>query len=170
MLCDSKQWVLVDSEWSRLRPVIRIAWCLHAVLGNGSAVTVHTDCAGLCNIESNILKITGTFPDYFRRKRQSNFENFIFFEIQKHRNLLELPRVFWDLSPRNFAPRTPAFFEIRARNFPEAFHNRLASLREPALNFPFDSTGKLPRKGVTKLAQRVFCYSRNRSVCKLELI
>ena len=53
------------------------------------------------------------------------------------------------------APRTPAFFEIRAWNFPEAFQNCLAALRDPALNFSFDSTAKLPRKGVTKLAQRV---------------
>ena len=40
----------------------------HSVLGNGSADTVHTDCAGLSNVESNVLKITRTFPDYFRRK------------------------------------------------------------------------------------------------------
>ena len=53
------------------------------------------------------------------------------------------------------APPAPAFFEIRAWDFPDAFHNCLASLRDPALNFSSDSTAELPRKGVTKLAQRV---------------
>ena len=39
----------------------------HSVLRNASADTVHTDFAGLSNAESNVLKITQTFPDYFRR-------------------------------------------------------------------------------------------------------
>ena len=55
----------------------------------------------------------------------------------------------------DFATRTPALLEICAWNFPEAFQKSLASLRDPAHNFSFDSTAELPRKGVTKLAQRV---------------